>query len=619
MASPRASFWSAHEHENMTSYFSDVDVEREVLIHEGGVDSGEDGDSRTPLDRTIDMIGMGSYQWALLTLCGLGWLADNMWVQTVAIILPRVQIHYSVPDSYAGLLSSSVFAGMMFGAVGWGSCSDLLGRSMAFNGTLFFTAVFGLAASFVNSFPMLCLLMFLLGSSVGGSMPTDGTLLLEHMPNGKQHLVTALSVFFSAGACISAIIALIVLPSRSCMKAESCNIDVDNGGWQLLLLILGVLTLGMFALRIVFFKLHESPRYLVHAGRAEEAVEALQLISKYNGETLTLDVEDVRDSHATKTTLSSPVRASTESPNRTTLFDADGDSPPATNYSSTRASDAPPLDGGSYSFNTPADETVPKIEDDPPRRTVGTRRPRRPSAASRRRSSVYEQKVFFALPHIIRKPLWAWWDRMLLVLAPEWRRTTIIVWVVWCLMSLAFTIFNVFLPKLLETRGVSEGEAEKTLEASLWDVVIFTLGGLPGPLLGAYMVDSPRVGKRWSLASTTFLTGFFCLVFSMVESEFAVRVSTVWISLSAATMWAVLYGWTPEIFETQIRGSACGIASALSRVGGMVAPVIGGMLIVISTAFPVYASALVYFICAVAGLLLQENEGAASGGPTLLH
>ena len=28
-------------------------------------------------------------------------------------------------------------------------------------------------------------------------MPTDGTLLLEHMPRGKQYLVTALSVFFS--------------------------------------------------------------------------------------------------------------------------------------------------------------------------------------------------------------------------------------------------------------------------------------------------------------------------------------------------------------------------------------------------------------------------------------
>ena len=66
-----------------------------------------------------------------------------MWMQAVAIILPRVQQHFSrkfsvggpsvlhrlltslcsVPDNQIGLLSSTMFAGMMFGAVGWGTCT----------------------------------------------------------------------------------------------------------------------------------------------------------------------------------------------------------------------------------------------------------------------------------------------------------------------------------------------------------------------------------------------------------------------------------------------------------------------------------------------------------------
>lgn len=80
-----------------------------------------------------------------------------------------------------------MFAGMMVGAIGWGTCtsicvfrpnvyrsihllgSDLVGRSAAFNGTLFFTSLFGLLASFANSFPTLCLALFFLGSSVGVS------------------------------------------------------------------------------------------------------------------------------------------------------------------------------------------------------------------------------------------------------------------------------------------------------------------------------------------------------------------------------------------------------------------------------------------------------------------
>lgn len=127
-----------------------------------------------------------------------------MWMQAVAIILPRVQDQYAstptffkhcllsadqrfpdlVPDGRIGALFSSMFAGMMIGAVGWGTCecrvsdvwgnnpdfhpgSDLLGRSMAFNGTLLFTSLFGLGATLTSSFWSLCLALFLLGSAVG--------------------------------------------------------------------------------------------------------------------------------------------------------------------------------------------------------------------------------------------------------------------------------------------------------------------------------------------------------------------------------------------------------------------------------------------------------------------
>lgn len=40
-----------------------------------------------------------------------------MWLQAVAIALPRVQVHYSVPSSSIGYLSAATFLGMMLGAV----------------------------------------------------------------------------------------------------------------------------------------------------------------------------------------------------------------------------------------------------------------------------------------------------------------------------------------------------------------------------------------------------------------------------------------------------------------------------------------------------------------------
>lgn len=74
-------------------------------------------------------------------------------------------------------------------------------------------------------------------------MPTDGTLLLEHMPKGKQYLVTALSVFFSFGAVLSAIVAILIVPQHSCPASSevACNVDTENRGWQYMLMTLGAI------------------------------------------------------------------------------------------------------------------------------------------------------------------------------------------------------------------------------------------------------------------------------------------------------------------------------------------------------------------------------------------
>ncbi|KAF9543339.1 MFS general substrate transporter [Agrocybe pediades] len=612
---------------------------------------------------------MGSYQWTLLSLCGFGWMADNMWIQAIAIILPRVQQHYAVPDSYIGGVSSSMFAGMMLGAIGWGTCSDLVGRSAAFNGTLFFTSLFGLLASFANSFPTLCVALFFLGSSVGGSMPTDGTLLLEHMPKDKQYLVTALSIFFSFGAVLSAVVGLLILPNNSCSPSAipPCNVDLENRGWKYLLITLALLTLSMFFARMVFFRLHESPRFLVHAGRPQDAIKSLQMISKFNGSELSIELEDVRDHlHPSESPESSPPKLnSRHRVTSRTVIDASviEDRPPSpTRSASNESSRAARAVGGlgslvtaysstgeatqtldSHTFYTPTTESFPPVpnpdadadedeqEDKEPviaapaveqrdEEFMEAIRRRRLSTASRR-SSMYEQRVCRSLPRWIRRPLWAWWDRVMMVLAPEWIRTTLLVWSAWCAMSLAYTMFNVYLPKLLETR--SGTGRPQTLEESLWDVVIFTIGGCPGAILGAYLIES-SLGRRWSLAGSTFVTAFFCVVFVLVKETWAVRTSTVGISLSATAMWAVLYGWTPEIFGTKVRGTACGIASALSRIGGMIAPMLGGVLLMMDRSIPVYTSVVIFAIAGFCVLLLKEGEGdsargARGKGKSLVH
>jgi hypothetical protein len=44
-------------------------------------------------------------------------------------------------------------------------------------------------------------------------------------------------------------------------------------------------------------------------------------------------------------------------------------------------------------------------------------------------------------------------------------------------------MFNVYLPKLLETGTNADALNAKTLEDTLWDVVIYTIGGCPGAIV----------------------------------------------------------------------------------------------------------------------------------------
>ncbi|KAJ2877566.1 hypothetical protein FB639_003699, partial [Coemansia asiatica] len=76
-----------------------------------------ENDEESELNRMISNIGFGRYHRRVLALCGLGWLADNMWMQCVACILPRVQQHFGVSNSRIGLMSSSMFLGLMCGAL----------------------------------------------------------------------------------------------------------------------------------------------------------------------------------------------------------------------------------------------------------------------------------------------------------------------------------------------------------------------------------------------------------------------------------------------------------------------------------------------------------------------
>jgi hypothetical protein len=63
-------------------------------------------------------------------------------------------------------------------------------------------------------------------------------------------------------------------------------------GWRYMVIVIGAMTLTIFFARYLFFKFHESPKFLLSKGRVQDAIDVLRKIAKFNGApepTLTVD------------------------------------------------------------------------------------------------------------------------------------------------------------------------------------------------------------------------------------------------------------------------------------------------------------------------------------------
>ncbi|KAI8934100.1 hypothetical protein NX059_008863 [Plenodomus lindquistii] len=258
-------------------------------------------DTDTPYDRKAKVInralqdmGMGRYQWQLFALCGGGWMADNLWLQGVALTLPQLSIEFGVSETEVRYTTLALFLGLCIGASFWGTASDVVGRRLAFNFTLFLAGAFGLASGGGPTWIGTCALYACIGLGVGGNLPVDGALFLEFLPQSSGNLLTLLSVFWPVGNLIASLLAWAYIPNFSCPNDTplgECRKE-DNMGWRYLILTLGAITFAMFIARFFLFHLYESPKFLLSRGRQAEAVATVYGIAHYN-KTHTWLTEDI--------------------------------------------------------------------------------------------------------------------------------------------------------------------------------------------------------------------------------------------------------------------------------------------------------------------------------------
>ena len=262
---------------------------REGALPEGTFDPVYEAKARV-LNRAIQEIGMGRYQWQLFIVIGFGWASDNLWPITTSLIFTAVSNEFS--PSRPPLLTLAQNIGLLIGALFWGFGCDIFGRRWAFNLTIGITAFFGLLAASSPNFGAIAAFAALWSLGVGGNLPVDSAIFLEFLPGTHQYLLTILSIDWALAQLVANLVAWPLLGNFTCQEDTVCRRS-DNMGWRYFLVCMGGLSVIMFIIRVVFFKIYESPKYLMSKGRDAEAVAVIHEVARRNGHTSSLTLNDL--------------------------------------------------------------------------------------------------------------------------------------------------------------------------------------------------------------------------------------------------------------------------------------------------------------------------------------
>jgi putative MFS transporter len=165
----------------------------------------------------------------------------------------------------------------------------------------------------------------------------------------------------------------------------------------------------------------------------------------------------------------------------------------------------------------------------------------------------------------------------------EYRRPTIMLWIVWFCVVFSYYGMFLWLPSVMVMKGFS-------LIKSFEYVLIMTLAQLPGYFTAAWCIE--RLGRKFVLVVYLIGTAISAYLFGTAESTALLMTAGILLSFFNLGAWGGLYAYTPEQYPTIIRGTGAGMAAAVGRVGGILGPLLVGYFvkseIPISTIFTIF-------------------------------
>ena len=178
-------------------------------------------------------------------------------------------------------------------------------------------------------------------------------------------------------------------------------------------------------------------------------------------------------------------------------------------------------------------------------------------------------------------------------------RRTLMLWLIW--FGIVYSYYGIFtwLPSLLVKEGY-------TIVQSFEYVLVMILAQLPGYIAAAWLVE--KLGRKATLAGFIGMCAVSAYFFGQSNSVEQIVIWGCLMSFFNLGAWGVLYTYTPEQYPTNIRAFGSGWASAIGRMGGIVAPLVVTHMMVMNNGFSYVFMMFTAVLLAVACVILVLGE-----------
>ncbi|KAI0163275.1 major facilitator superfamily domain-containing protein [Pestalotiopsis sp. NC0098] len=168
--------------------------------------------------------------------------------------------------------------------------------------------------------------------------------------------------------------------------------------------------------------------------------------------------------------------------------------------------------------------------------------------------------------------------------------STLLIWLSWTLIGLAYPLFYVFLNAYLETRGATSGVSTY----DTWrNYALTNVSGIFGPILAAWLCERPALGRRYTMSVGALATMAFFFAYTAVRTPAQNVGFSCAIGFCLNIYYGTLYAYTPEVLPSAHRATGNGVAVACNRVMGIISAVVGTTANT-ATSAPIYVCAALF-------------------------